>query len=93
MNQEELKKIMEIAMLKDDNKEIEQELDSINEVIMMAKKVKELKLDNDEILISPINEDSSYDELEVVKISSKENILKNVSHRKDDYIVVPRVIE
>ncbi|MDD2181005.1 MAG: Asp-tRNA(Asn)/Glu-tRNA(Gln) amidotransferase subunit GatC [Bacilli bacterium] len=93
IDKKEVEHILGLAMLNCNDKEIEDYVNSLNQVIEEINKVQALEIENDEIMISPTNNKNCYAEFETAKMIEKEEILKHISNREGDYVLVPKVIE
>ncbi len=92
MKKEELEEILKKMMLKSEDADFNVFLEEINEIIKKLEPLKNLNLNCDDYLVTPLFLFNSYDEDEVEKVNEKE-ILKTLSHVENNYIIVPRVIE
>ncbi len=93
INKDEVNRILELAMLKSSAKEVGDYVTSLNQIVDDISKIQELEINSDDILINPINNVNYYDDGNTVSMIEKEDILKHISNREGDYVLVPKVIE
>ena len=93
IDKKQTKRILEFAMLNCKDNEIDEYVNGLNQVLEKIDKIKEIKVDNKDILITPTTNFNCYDDGRATKISEKQEILKNIPNKEGDYILVPMVIE
>lgn len=85
--------IEELSMLKmseDEKKEIEIEL---NKMLDYVDKINELSLENNDILVNPVENKNVYREDKVKESMDQQDFLKNAPEKYEDYLQVPIVID
>ncbi len=85
--------ILNNAMLYSKEDEIDDYINSLNSFIDEIKDIKDINIDSEDIMVSPITNVNCYNDKDIVEMVNKEEILKSVPNKEDDYILVPKVIE
>ena len=93
IDKKEVEHILGLAMINCNDKEIDDYVNSLNQVVEEINKIQELNIENNDILIAPTSNKNCYDDGETVKMIEKQEILKRITNREGDYVLVPKVIE
>ncbi|NLC66451.1 MAG: Asp-tRNA(Asn)/Glu-tRNA(Gln) amidotransferase subunit GatC [Clostridium sp.] len=93
VSKNDINHIEELSMLKmseDEKKEIEIEL---NKMLDYVDKINELSLENNDILVNPVENKNVYREDKVKESMDQQDFLKNAPEKYEDYLQVPIVID
>lgn len=93
LNDNKIKHIANLAKLNISEQELEKYQKQLSDIMTEINKIVEVKIDEDDIMISPTDNKDCYDEDIVETHISKEEAFKNTKNQKGDYIVVPKVLE
>ncbi len=94
VNEELLKKLENLSMVEIDREGREEFLNSLREIVSFVENLNELDLENEEASFTtleggtPFREDTPLRDEEVIK-----EVLKHAPEVKDDFFVVPKIIE
>jgi len=88
-----IKHIADLAKLNIKEQELEKYKKQLSDIMTEINKIEEVKIDENDIMISPTDNENCYDE-DIVKLHiSKEEAFKNAKNQKGGYIVVPKILE
>lgn len=93
VSKNDINHIEELSMLKmseEEKKEIEIEL---NKMLDYVDKINELSLENNDILVNPVENKNVYREDKVKESMDQQDFLKNAPEKYEDYLQVPIVID
>ena len=92
LSKEEVEHVATLARLNVNEDEYELYGHQLYDILSEIKKIEDVKVSNDDIMITPSNNINEYSNDTIGPMLSTEEILKNVKHSNDDYIMVPKVI-
>ena len=67
-------------------------LQQLNDIISEIKKIEDVEIENEEIMINSIDKVNAYKNDNIGHMDKREEILKNSKLKKGDFIVVPKVL-
>ena len=92
LTKEQVKHVSKLAHINITNEEENMYLKQLNDILNEIKKIEEVDVSDEEIMISSVDKTNCYKEDIVGVMDKKEEILKNSKLRKGDFIVVPKVL-
>lgn len=93
IEKEQVKHIADLAKLNVSEQELEKYQKQLSDIMTEINKIVEVEIEDDDIMISPTDNEDCYS-LDIVETHiSKEEAFKNAKNKKGDYIVVPKVLE
>ena len=93
VSKNDINHIEELSMLKmseEEKKEIEIEL---NKMLDYVDKINELSLEDNDILVNPVENKNVYREDKIKESMDQQGFLKNAPEKYEDYLQVPIVID
>lgn len=93
INEEQVKHIAHLARLNIKEDEMEKYQQQLSDIMEEINKIIEVKIENDEIMISPTENKNCYSDDIIEQHISKEDAFLNAKRTRQDYITVPTVIE
>ena len=92
LTKEQVKHVASLAHINLSEEEEKMYLTQLNDILNEIKKIEELNVDDEDIMISSVDKTNCYkDDTEGV-MDKRDEILKNSKLRKGDFIVVPKVL-
>ena len=92
LTKEKVKHVAELAHINLSEQEEEMYLTQLNDILNEIKKIEDVNVDDENIMISSVDKINCYkDDTEGV-MDKRDEILKNSKLRKGDFIVVPKVL-
>ena len=92
LNKEQVKHVADLAHIALTEQEEDMYLTQLNDILNEIKKIEEVNVDNEEIMISSVDKINCYKEDVPGIMDKRDEILKNSKLRKGDFIVVPKVL-
>ncbi len=93
LSKEQVLHVANLARLSVNEEEIDKYGKQLADILTEIDKIINVDIDtNGEILIGPTMNNNTYSEDVVGNMLTKEEVLKNVPHKKGDFVSVPRVI-
>ncbi len=92
LNEDLLKRIAKNARLELSNKEVDEFLPQLKEVLDVFSRVSEVNTDNTELAVHPLDLKNAAREDKAEESISQELALKNTEHKKDGYFKGPKVV-
>ena len=93
ISEEQVKHIAKLARLEVKENEMEKYQKQLNDILTEIKKIEEVEILEDTIMISPSNNKNNYSEDVIEQHVSKSDALFNAKRTRSEYITVPRVLE
>jgi len=93
ISEEQVKHIAKLARLNVNDDEMEKYQKQLSDILTEIKKIEEVNITEDTIMISPSNNKNNYSEDVIESHISKSDALVNAKRTRSDYITVPRVLE
>lgn len=93
IEKEQVQHIAGLAKLKVSDNEMIKYQTQLTDILSEIKKILDVKIPNEDIMISPSFNKNRYNEDIIGFHISRELAFKNAKHVKGDYIVVPKVVE
>ena len=92
LTKEQVKHVADLAHISITEQEEEMYLTQLNDILNEIKKIEEVNVDDEEIMISSVDKINCYKDDEPGVMDKREELLKNSKLRKGDFIVVPKVL-
>ena len=92
LTKEQVKHVASLAHISITDKEEDMYLTQLNDILNEIKKIEDLDIDEEEIMISSVDKTNCYKEDTEGIMDKRDEILKNSKLRKGDFIVVPKVL-
>ncbi len=92
LTKEQVKHVAKLAHISINEQEENMYLTQLNDILNEIKKIEEVDVDNEEIMISSVDKVNCYKEDVPGVMDKRDEILKNSKLRKGDFIVVPKVL-
>lgn len=92
LTKEEVLHVADLAQLEVKEDEIEKYSIQLYDILSEIEKINQVEIDeNGEILIAPTNNQNKWSEDQVKPMLTNTEIMKNVPHKTERYIIVPEV--
>ncbi len=92
LTKEQVKHVAALAHISITEQEEDMYLTQLNDILNEIKKIEDVNVDNEEIMISSDNQINRYKEDVEGVMDKRDELLKNSKLRKGDFIVVPKVL-
>ena len=92
LTKEQVKHVADLAHISITEKEEDMYLTQLNDILNEIRKIEELNIDEENIMISSVDKTNCYKEDVPGVMDKRDEILKNSKLRKGDFIVVPKVL-
>lgn len=92
LTKEQVKHVADLAHISITEQEEDMYLTQLNDILNEIKKIEEVNVDDEEIMISSVDKINCYKNDEPGVMDKREELLKNSKLRKGDFIVVPKVL-
>ena len=92
LTKEQVRHVADLAHISITEQEEDMYLTQLNDILNEIKKIEEVDVDNEEIMISSVDKVNCYKEDVPGVMDKRDEILKNSKLRKGDFIVVPKVL-
>lgn len=92
LTKEQVKHVANLARISLTDKEEDMYLTQLNDILNEIKKIEDVNIDEENIMISSVDKTNCYKEDVEGVMDKRDEILKNSKLRKGDFIVVPKVL-
>ena len=92
LTKEQVKHVADLAHISITEQEEDMYLTQLNDILNEIKKIEDVNVDDEEIMISSVDKTNCYKEDVPGVMDKRDEILKNSKLRKGDFIVVPKVL-
>ncbi len=92
LDKEKVLHVAELAKLKLEDQEIDKYAHELKDLMKEIDRIQEVKIEDEEILISPSENTNVYNEDIVGNMLTREEILKNANKKYGSYIAVTRAL-
>ncbi len=93
IEKEQVKHIADLAKLSISDDEMEKYQKQLTDILTEIDKIVEVEIPEENIMISPSDNENMYSDDIIETHISKSDALLNAKHTRSDYITVPRVLE
>ena len=92
LTKEQVRHVSKLAHINLTEQEEDMYLTQLNDILNEIKKIEQVDVDDEDIMISSTNNTNCYKEDIPGNMDKRDEILKNSKLRKGDFIVVPKVL-
>ncbi len=92
LTKEQVRHVADLAHISITEQEEDMYLTQLNDILNEIKKIEDVNVDGEEIMISSVDKTNCYKEDVPGVMDKRDEILKNSKLRKGDFIVVPKVL-
>ena len=92
LSKKEVLHVANLARLNIEENEIARYQSQLSSIMSEIDKITEVELENEEVMVSPIFHENRFKEDTPGAMLTKEEVFKNVKNVKEEYVVVPKVL-
>lgn len=92
LTKEEVLRVADLARLEVKEEEIEKYGKQLFDILTEIEKINQVNIDDGNILYSPTTNQNVIREDKVMPMLTKEEIMRNVKNKSENYIIVPEVL-
>lgn len=93
VSKKDVEYVAELSRLNFSEKEKENLVQDLNQILNYMEKLNELDTENVDIIVNPYYIENKFREDEVQESMNMESIIKNAPQNLEEYVVVPTIIE